>query len=464
MAFQSPRDPKAIGPVIVGALCICGAVGMDPRLVGPVFSPDGVIGNPIALTAIRAAQAIAGLLGIGMLVLRYRIPGDLLLRIVLRVIFAITAVVLACAAAEIFIRIYHPHPLRPDKTHLLFRHHDTYGHAFIPGKEAIACAPYQFVQKIKVNSHGMRDREYSLKKRAGVRRIAAIGDSFTAGLEVKADEVFTEVMERDLGSGWEVLNFGVSGYSTLHEYLYLRDSILDFDPDVILLVFYVRNDLDEMQGRYYDERRSGPIADVDNEGSLLIRNIPVPKPAGLLQDGAPRPFLQITDSHLFNFIHLRLKVRERILVNSYPEVRHFNPTLTPRLRKDYRILNAVIEKFAELCKSRDIPLVLVYAPTILQVYPADYWEPVRDSQGLPDTFDVNTPVLRTEEIAKQHHLLFLDLTSPLRERAATGARLYFTWNQHWNHKGHETVSNAITDYLNAALPHLIASRRETDAP
>jgi len=444
---EASGKSTAPGPIIAAGLCLCAVVGMDPSLIGTVFSPDGRIGNPTVLAAIRVAQTFAVLLGLGLLWFRRRIPKAVFRGVVSRLAMVVTAVVLACAAAEIFIRFYHPHPLRPDKTHLLFLHHGTYGHAFIPGKEAIACAPYQFVQKIKVNSHGMRDIEYSLKKKPGVRRIAAIGDSFTAGLEVKPEEVFTEVMERDLGPGWEVLNFGVSGYSTLHEYLYLRDSILDFDPDIVLLIFYVRNDLDEMQGHYYNERRNGPLADLDDNGSLMIKNIPVPKPAGLMRDEAPRPFFQITDSHLFNFIHLRLKVREKILVNSYPEVRHFNPALTPRLDKDYRLLDALMGEFSELCRSRNIPLVLVYAPTIVQVYPDDYWVPVQRSQNLPGDYDVSMPNMRVRKIAEQREIPFLDLTPGLRDRSERGTPLYFTWNQHWNQHGHQAVANDILSLL-----------------
>lgn len=420
---------------------------MDPGLLAPVFSPDGQIGNPAVVTAIRICQALAVVSGLALFGFRQRIPGALFRRVAIRVIMVALAIALTCGAAELFVRLYHPHPLKPDETHLLFRHHDALGHAFIPGKEAIACAPYQFIQKIKINAHGMRDVETSRKKPDDVKRIATVGDSFTAGLEVKPHQVFTEVMERELGAGWEVLNFGVPGYSTLHEYLYLRDSILDFDPDIVLLVFYLRNDLDEMQGHYYNERRNGPLADLDDNGSLTIKNIPVPKPAGLLRDEAPRPFFQITDSHLFNFIHLRLKVREKILVNSYPEVRHFNPALTPRLDKDYRLLDALMGEFSELCRSRNIPLVLVYAPTIVQVYPDDYWVPVQRSQNLPGDYDVSMPNMRVRKIAEQREIPFLDLTPGLRERSERGTPLYFTWNQHWNQHGHQAVANDILSLL-----------------
>ncbi len=39
------------------------------------------------------------------------------------------------------------------------------------------------------------------------------------------------------------LNFGIPGYSTDQEYLLIKQQVLYFNPDVILLVVYLANDL-----------------------------------------------------------------------------------------------------------------------------------------------------------------------------------------------------------------------------
>jgi len=62
-----------------------------------------------------------------------------------------------------------------------------------------------------VNGRGLRDREYTLEKPPGVRRVLAFGDSFTFGSGIADGATFTDVAEARL-DGVEILNLGVPGY------------------------------------------------------------------------------------------------------------------------------------------------------------------------------------------------------------------------------------------------------------
>lgn len=106
------------------------------------------------------------------------------------------------------------------------------------------------VTYVRINSHGMRDFEREMKKPAGVYRIAVLGDSFTEGLHVEQDETFCAVMEKEFskrgclpGDKVEVLNFGVSGYGTIQEYITLREKVWEFSPDMVILAFDTVNDV-----------------------------------------------------------------------------------------------------------------------------------------------------------------------------------------------------------------------------
>lgn len=100
--------------------------------------------------------------------------------------------------------------------------------------------------QFRINQQGMRDdREFAHEKPAGVKRIVSLGDSYTIGYEVDADETFSAVLERELAdAGYEVqvLNAGVSGFSNAEEALYLERELLRYDPDVVVLSFFI-NDL-----------------------------------------------------------------------------------------------------------------------------------------------------------------------------------------------------------------------------
>lgn len=99
----------------------------------------------------------------------------------------------------------------------------------------------------QINSFGMRDQHYKLSASKGVRRIAAIGDSVTFGLGVALENTYSKKLELALnqealtGESFQVMNFGVSGYSTDSELELFKIKARLFKPDVVV-VGYVMND------------------------------------------------------------------------------------------------------------------------------------------------------------------------------------------------------------------------------
>ena len=105
---------------------------------------------------------------------------------------------------------------------------------------------------VQINSHGLRDREHAVEKPPGTLRIAVLGDSFAEAVQVPAQETFWATLERELaacealgGRPVEVLNFGVSGYGTAQALLTLRDRVLAYRPDLVILAFFPGNDVVE---------------------------------------------------------------------------------------------------------------------------------------------------------------------------------------------------------------------------
>ncbi|MDP7247537.1 MAG: SGNH/GDSL hydrolase family protein [Candidatus Peribacteraceae bacterium] len=101
----------------------------------------------------------------------------------------------------------------------------------------------------KVNQDGFRDESHSKEKPGDVTRIAVIGDSYTEARQVDIDNAYWSVMENELNTcannKIEVLNFGMSGFSTAQEYLLLKHRVWDYQPDIVLLSFLSGNDVRE---------------------------------------------------------------------------------------------------------------------------------------------------------------------------------------------------------------------------
>ncbi len=84
------------------------------------------------------------------------------------------------------------------------------------------------------NSFGMHDRERTLAKLPGVRRIAVLGDSFVEALQVDPSQNFCSMTENALAQH-EVLNFGASAYNLGQSYLRLKNQASAFKPDIVIL-------------------------------------------------------------------------------------------------------------------------------------------------------------------------------------------------------------------------------------
>jgi hypothetical protein len=96
---------------------------------------------------------------------------------------------------------------------------------------------------ISINSRGFRDRERTTGPHQGLIRVAVIGDSTVAGLQVSAEATFTQAAERRLGPRVEVLNFGVPNYGLAQQYITLRDQVLAYQPDLVVAAVSLTNDI-----------------------------------------------------------------------------------------------------------------------------------------------------------------------------------------------------------------------------
>jgi hypothetical protein len=100
--------------------------------------------------------------------------------------------------------------------------------------------------QVLINSQGLRDEERSVQKPGGTYRIAVFGDSMTEAVQVNLDQTFAQLLQkrlRDRGMAVEVVNFGVSGYSPLQEYLLYKKLGRSFTPDLVIHAVFTDNDV-----------------------------------------------------------------------------------------------------------------------------------------------------------------------------------------------------------------------------
>lgn len=100
----------------------------------------------------------------------------------------------------------------------------------------------------KISSMGLKDYEYTVKKPDSVFRIAMVGDSVTFG-ETELPDTYPNVMEKKLRERFkdsrmkfEVLNFGINGTGSQHHLNLVKERVLQYEPDLIILG-YCLNDI-----------------------------------------------------------------------------------------------------------------------------------------------------------------------------------------------------------------------------
>jgi len=132
--------------------------------------------------------------------------------------------------------------------------------------------------KIKPNKHwginndGFRDIDYSTDKH-GLKRIAFLGDSFTMGLNVKADETMPKLLEKQLRN-YQVYNMGVVGFGPDQELNVLKKYGFRYQPDMVIEAICALNDSGDIykNGLY----TLGPKGELEASKSNPVRTMVFP--------------------------------------------------------------------------------------------------------------------------------------------------------------------------------------------
>ena len=146
------------------------------------------------------------------------------------------------------------------------------GWAHRPGQSGVF-ETGQFRTFVRINQSGLRDREHTLERPDERQRLLVLGDSFAWGYGVEEAERFSQQLEAALDI--EVINAGVSGYSTDQELLWYQQAGVHYEVDLVLLVL-TGNDLgdnerDLVHAIYYKPRF------VFDSGRLALTGTPVPQ-------------------------------------------------------------------------------------------------------------------------------------------------------------------------------------------
>jgi hypothetical protein len=246
------------------------------------------------------------------------------------------------------------------------------------------------------NSKGLRNRrDFAYAKPPGVLRVLALGDSHTQGYEVRQEATYSAALERYLtarGVRAEVLNAGVSGFSTAEALAFLENEGYRYAPDVVVLGFYANDFEDNLKaGLFALQEGKLVVRKREHLPGVSIQNVVYSVPG--VQWLGENSYLY---SLLFNNVWLLFKSNLRSHAVSEAaaagapardgELEYAVPTTAHHSAYAVSLALALIERMQRFCRERGIRLIVVDIPRpdapyeLLESLPASAMQALGDAQ------------------------------------------------------------------------------------
>jgi hypothetical protein len=306
--------------------------------------------------------------------------------------------------------------------------------------------------ELRFSREGFRGPDRALAKPPGTFRIAVVGDSMVAAVATPEDRTLVDLLEGDLRralpeTGWEVMNFGVSSASTGQELVLYRQTVSRYDPDLVLLWFFVGNDLGDNCSRLTSAPRI--YFELDARG-------------GLEQGPTPRASTRLVrwlDLHSRLYVWQKVALRRiraqgrRMTGEIEPGQRIFSAG--PDLALDYawRLTSALLREIALEVERGGGRFGVVVVPCAEQVYD-DLWAELEGRAARRgEGFDRDLPGRRLLEICRSAAIPALSLEGPFRAYASgrsssdAGARLFLGGRFHLSDEGHRLAAQEVFAFL-----------------
>jgi hypothetical protein len=302
-----------------------------------------------------------------------------------------------------------------------WRYDPLLGWAHEPGQQGIFKTP-QFRTFVRINENGLRDSQHSYKRQNDIQRILVLGDSFAWGYGVEESERFSQLIEKSLGV--EVINAGVSGYSTDQELLWYKNEGIKYDADLVILML-TGNDVGDNDRQLVNTIYYKPKFEIE-EGRLILTGYPVPKtsPQGKLI------YFLSQRSALAYFLVQRyfdsLSLYSRFRANS--EHATSAPSSATTESEDFKLTIALLDEMKSLAESKKAKFMIVAT---------DRWWDSTSGETYKDFINL----VRTEGF------LVLDVESM---PGFDPEIMLIPDDGHWNQVGHKFVEEKIKAFIESS--------------
>ncbi|MDJ0556223.1 MAG: SGNH/GDSL hydrolase family protein [Microcoleaceae cyanobacterium MO_207.B10] len=317
---------------------------------------------------------------------------------------------------------------------------------------------------LEFNNDGLRGAEISLDKPDNTIRIAVLGDSFTAAVQVPLEQTFVKRIEAELadceafsGKQIEAINFGVDGYGTAQQLLTLEQKVRKYQPDIVILAFFIGNDVID-NSRKLETNHFRPFF-VYKNGQLVLDNsfnqLSINESNRYMITMVDRlPAWLVNNLRILQLIKkIEVDNKKRNLTN-YFEKLNANIFVEPPNSiwgEAWEITEELLVKISQEVKQQEAEFLLFTIGTSLQVNPH---KPSRENYMKSFNIeDLLYPSKRLQKLGESNNFPVLDLVEPFQNYAEENQVCLHGFENraicvgHWNGKGHKLAAEIITEKL-----------------
>jgi hypothetical protein len=324
----------------------------------------------------------------------------------------------------------------------------------------------EFTTHVKISPLGLRDRRTSYAKPPGTLRVLFLGDSFVEAVQVEQWQGVAERLEAELNKDSsrpvEVINGGVAAYGTGQEMLLLDQEVYKYQPDVVLLLFFVGNDVTNNNYRLelWDSNLKlalKPYWDLDKEGNL--REIPGPPPnppTGFAQTMRDNFLLyNVVETGVFNKLNQNYPREQLEAVGGVktPLTGLYDTQPDGEWERAWKISEALLGKIRDRSTELGVPFVIAGGPEWRTLDPDAWRDEIEKSNPKSNRLNngrlaITAPTDQLGEIASRLGVPYIDLLPPFQAATqAGGGPFYYDFDKHWTAAGHDVAARAIGNAL-----------------
>ncbi|GJM34510.1 MAG: hypothetical protein DHS20C18_35110 [Saprospiraceae bacterium] len=292
------------------------------------------------------------------------------------------------------------------------------------------------------NRYGFRGPDFRKAKNPEQQRIMVIGDSYTAALDVRLEDLYTTQLEGLLnqeGKKYEVINASSPAWGTDQEFIYWMEEGKNFQPDYLLLMVSP-NDLREMYMK--------KLVQIADDGLIQVNSVHYPRKARLAWWLSNRSsffqYLQkeVWDTHYGHFYD----IFEHYPVN-FGQGDSTNWDLPLFLKEPFPAVAEARELFQRLVRAMNDSAQKINCQLVLSIIPTQM---EFDGTLPPETHEAGAVAKLLTEIAREEQIPYLNLYETLAQ-SGDASNLFLEWDFHMNEAGNAYLAKQLVTFFEAEL-------------